>query len=207
MLIAPIINKWIFGVRPSSNDLFIITILAAVFFGLSSLSHLKEALSGGDITWFKNFGIYVIYFILGHLITIHIDSVRISSKNLVLIYLATIIIGVALNYILALHSLGNDNTIISDDTIIGFIATCSIFSLAAKLQPGEKHQKILHEGALNSFGIYLIHPLLLFFCFKFMSLSMSNENVIMISTIFITTCLSYILIATIRKTNFGRLIT
>ena len=207
MMIAPFINKWVFGIKPSSRDLVAIVTLGAIFFGISSISQLKEAVTASGIEWHKNFGIYIFYFILGHLIGSHIDNFRISVKTLLTTYISIIVTAIGLNYFLAINNIRDDNTIIGNDTVIGFLATCTAFTLAAKLNSKIKNGKLFNILAPNGFGIYLIHPFVLFFSFKTVSAFIDNNVGIMFLAIVTTACLSYLLTAALRKTYFGRLIT
>lgn len=207
MMIAPIINKWVFGVRPSVGDFKVVGVLAFVFFGLSSLAHLKKSFGFDEIVWFKEFGIYVFYFILGHQIGTYICECKVSVPTLVAGYLSLIVAAILLNYILVVNGIRNDNVVVGNDALLGFVGTCLVFSLVALLKPGKKNQTHLGRYAENGFGIYLVHPFILFFIFKLMSALTDNKVVTVFSAIVLTAAGSYLLIRTLRTTAFGRLIT
>jgi len=207
MLFTPALSKILQGDPLNSNDVKIFIIISIAFFSLSSLSNVKEAVTGSEITWFNNFGIYIFYFILGHLIPKHINSVKISEKMLLLIYISILAVSMLMNYVMANKGLRDDNMIIGDDTIFGFFAAIFFFTFITKVGPGKGISNELYTAAESSFGVYLIHPLILFF--------VSNITVLLafgaVSTIFLnisaTTALSFCAVHYLRKTGPGTRIT
>ncbi len=207
MVLTPLLNKWIHGTKPNFEDLKVIVVIFSVFFALSSLSNIKKILTNGGIEWFKSFGIYIVYFVLGHLIATHIKSIKISTQHLLIAYGAVILTTVTLNYFLAASGTRNDNAIIGNDTLLGFIGTLLFFTIVAKIKPGEQIKDSLCKAAANGFGVYLVHPFVLFFIFKLTYILTNNPTISILLAIVFTTIISFVLTATIRKTTFGRLIT
>jgi len=207
MMLTPLIHKWIYGTKPTFEDLKIIIIIFSVFFALSSLSNIKKAVTNNGFEWFKSFGIYIVYFILGYLIATNIKSIKISTQHLIVAYGAVILTTVTLNYFLAASGTRNDNAIIGNDTLPGFMSTLLFFTIIAKIKPGEKSKEVLYKAAENGFGVYLVHPFVLFFIFKITYILTNIPPVSILLAIAFTTIVSFVLTMTIRKTHFGRLIT
>ncbi|MBK8187789.1 MAG: acyltransferase family protein [Cellvibrio sp.] len=207
MILAPIINKWIYSLPPSIEDLKIVIFFAIFYFSMSSLSGFKMAFGSEEIEWFKNFGIYIIYFFLGHLIGSNMARFRFNPWVLVAIFISVLALAIVTNYILAVRGVRGDNIVIGDNTVLGFVATCSLFALAARLNIGKCVEELLHKYALNSFGVYLIHPFILFFSHKFMLSVTLNEVLALIGSILIAVMLSFFTTSMLRRSYFGSLIT
>lgn len=207
MLFTPALSKILQGEPLHSKDVKIFIIIAIAFFSLSSLSNIKYAATGSEITWFNSFGIYIFYFILGHLIPKHLASVKTPKKLLLLIYVSILTASMLINYVMASKGFRGDNIIIGNNTIFGFFAAISFFTLIAKVRPGEGISNELYTAAQSSFGVYLIHPLILFFVSNAtMTLTLGT-----FATIFLNICttatLSFCAIHYLRKAALGRRIT
>ena len=205
MLFTPILSKLVHGEKPSYIDLKVFFLIAIVFFAMSSLSNIKEAFSEG-IDWYSSFGVYVFYFMLGYLIPQNIKRINITSKNLMLIYVAVLLVCMAFNFGAVSLSYSDDNLFIGNDTIFGFLSAVLIFTIFAKIEPGENHSYLLSRITQNSYGVYLIHPLVLFFVSKIGVMLSLDPPVAIVASVVVVAIVSFFLVGIIRKSQYGRII-
>lgn len=207
MLLTPLLAKMLRGTPPDSRDLKIFFAISVAFFSMSSLSSVKEEVSEQRIIWFTDFGVYIFYFVMGHLIPKHINSVKIRENYLLLAYLSILASGMLLNYIMVSKGFRDDNMIFGNKTIFGFIAVMLLFTYIVKLKPGKAISIELHNAAKSSFGVYLIHPLILFFISKATAALTLDLFSAVFLNIMTTIILSFFAVHWLRKTSLGRQIT
>lgn len=206
MLLTPILSKFVHGEKPDFTDVKVFFLIAIGFFIMASLSNIKEAISSEGIEWFSSFGIYIFYFMLGYLIPQYIDRINISIKNLIFIYVAILLICMPLNFLAASAPNSDDNSIIGNDTVFGFVSAILFFTIFAKIQPGKAYSAVLGKMTQNSYGVYLIHPLILFFALRVCKSLSLSPPVSILASIVVVSIASFMTVGLIRKSKFGRLI-
>lgn len=153
---------------------FLITIAISKSIGSSELGAL----------WSK-YAPYMAYFIFGYLIFEHGllkgISFRITSIAFLISYLLTLCVQIYLKKIGMFH--GEGMTWYSSPFII--ITSMALFSALSKTNISEHAYRILKPISLNSFGIYLIHLIPMFFMLKIIE-GVNLNTIIKASTVCVT---------------------
>jgi len=203
--IAPFINQWICGVNPTTRDIKILFFIFSFLMIMNSFSLAKVNLTGKEISWFKSFTWYLIYFIAGYYLGKSELQKSISSQFLLLIFLTTVSICIGLNYFAVQFGITDISFICANDGFLGFILSLSAFCIFTRMSSQKSTNKSLETWASTSFGIYLIHPAILYFVQ--LNIFFNKKITHTLFSIVMTFLFSTLLVYLIRKTKAGRLIT
>jgi len=205
MLIAPFINQFLNGEKPTSNDLFILLTVMFFFFFLNGISIFSKEVLSINITWFKTFPWFIAYFIGGFYLDSYADRIRI--KNIILLLLITIIIllGSALNYF-SITSLGitKDYFVLNNYSPLVFVYSALIFLVVKKNSYCLKYNMIISKISEASFGMYLIHPIYILLLKNAFPSYYSIPIKYIPLSIILTTLASFFSISILRKSHFIR---
>jgi surface polysaccharide O-acyltransferase-like enzyme len=205
MLFAPYINKIILNEPISGREVKILCGIVLAFLLLNELDHVYTQLKDKPIQWFKTFIWFVPYFIGGYLIDRYSDQLRLSGSYIVLAILASLGLGIAMNYEVAARlGLFKDYLILGNDGLLIYVITFGVFILARRHMAEVKANKVIGSLSEASFGIYLLHPAFIFLINRYiLSGNISSYGVsgliAIAMTIFVTLLLSWLSIWLIRK--------
>jgi len=205
MAFTPFINNFTIGKPLNDKDIFILSILFLILYSMNWASSFIKYTEGVSIYWFKIFPIYICYFIMGY----YISAGRFVLKiNKIMIKSAIFIILLAVPYLnyLSCEKLGivKDYFIMNNYGPLVLILTILLFLLFYKYSNIFVENRFIISLSDSSFGIYLVHPLLLYYIRKIMSIHFNNNIYtipIMIVLLFI---MSFSLMYLIRKSKIGR---
>lgn len=207
MCITPFINQWIGGVKPEAQDLKILLGFFALLMLMNSVSIAKDAVTGKDISWFTNFAWYLTYFIAGHFLGKSDIQKSISTKFLATTFLAVLALCIGGNYFAVQKGITNIAFLCANNGILGFILALSAFCLFTRMTAAKSIHKSIEFWSTTSFGIYLIHPAILYFVQVQTAQFVSAKIPLTIASILLTFVISALLVLLMRKTSAGQLIT
>lgn len=161
MLFAPFINQFILGKKPSQKDLAVLLIVAAVFFLLNSIADLARETSGIFMYWHLLFQWYVIYFITGYYFDKYGDLLPVRKILLTVLIVATVLLGAGANFFLIdKYHIVKDYLVMNDKGVVSLVLSGAVFLVFKRYSP-VKGVRFFAAISANSFGIYLLHPMIL----------------------------------------------
>jgi surface polysaccharide O-acyltransferase-like enzyme len=207
MSMTPFINQWICGVKPELKDIKILFAIFSFFMAMNFLSLCKENLAGNEISWFKSFTWYLIYFIAGFYLGKSELQKNLSTRLLIIVFCTTLCTCIGLNYLAIQHGITNIAFICANNGIFGFILALSAFCIFTRMAQGKSTNKTLETWAATSFGIYLIHPAILYFVQTVTNRFFGAKIVQTLFAIIFTFIFSALFVYVMRKTKAGQIIT
>lgn len=207
MSITPFINQWICGLKPNLKDIKILFFIFSFLMSMNFLSLSKENLTGNDISWFKNFAWYLIYFIAGYYLGKSELQKNLSTRLLLIVFFTTLFICIGLNYLAVQRGITNITFICANNGIFGFILAFSAFCIFTRMAQGKSTNRTLETWAATSFGIYLIHPAILYFVQTVINQFFGIKTVQILLAIIFTFLFSALFTYLIRKTKVGLIVT
>ena len=205
MLFAPFINQFLNGNKPTLSDLRALLGVMFIFFILSGASTAAGSLLDIRMAWFKIFPLFIAYFISGYYINKYNASIP-AKNGVILLFLASlIIIGASLNYHAASsYGVFKDSLIMGTGGPITFLISALIFLLAKNNAAVLVENRIISTISRASFGMYLIHPVFIYFMSHGLPMYYSNGLTYIPLTIFVTLLASFLSIIFLRKIPFMR---
>ncbi|CAK8722795.1 hypothetical protein GCAAIG_12465 [Candidatus Electronema halotolerans] len=161
MLFVPFINSFVLGEKPSQTDLAVFLSAAALFFLLNTIADLARETSGIFMYWHLLFQWYIIYFIAGYYFDKYGESLSVKRILLALLIVLTVLLGAGTNFFLIeKYQIVKDYLVLNDKGIISFVLSMAVFLFFKKSAPA-KGIALIAAVSANSFGIYLLHPMVL----------------------------------------------
>lgn len=209
MLFAPFINKLILRETFNTSDIKILTWLILVFVIMAECAYIYQIAKGKPIQWFRIFVWYIPYFIGGYLIDRYIGLIKISSKTIITFGLASLVVGIFINYIIAARlEILKDSMVLRNEGLLVYILAFSTFTLARRHMEGIKENMFISSMAVNSFGIYLLHPLIIYFFHTEVIQRYTVNGLIAIPlTVAVTLALSWVIVSLMRRNQWLRIVT
>jgi surface polysaccharide O-acyltransferase-like enzyme len=204
MLVHPFLNGWLTGKKPGQADL---TAFFAVVAGLAVLhqtSLILEALKGLRMEWAGAFAWFVGCYVAGYVLETRLQK-PLPRWLLLGLILAVITAGSLGNFAFVMSHGLVDHPYLLPDAGVGVLAfTAAFFCLfkqyAAVLPPN----RLLASAAEASFGIYLLHPVFLYFLQQFLPMPRGGAAwYIPLAALGVFTA-SFAVIATLRRLSFFR---
>lgn len=158
MLFVPFINNFLLGQKPSRSDIAIFIAIASLFFFLNTVSDIARETSNIFMYWHLLFQWYIIYFIAGYYFDRNNSSLFV--KNIFFIFFIIALGSFANFFAIEKFNIVKDYLVMNDKGILSFIFAIAIF-LFFKKNFSAKESKLVSSISLYSFGIYLIHPMIL----------------------------------------------
>lgn len=160
MMLAPFVNQYLTGTKPSANDLLIFLLVVFFFFLLNGIAAVAKQVASLNVNWFRTAPWFLGYFVAGYYIDQYGAKLRVKNIYLVLIIISLTLVGMALNYVSA-TSLGvvKDYFILDNDRPLVFLIAICIFLLVSRLHVFSHPRKLVERLSDASFGIYLVHPI------------------------------------------------
>ena len=207
MAFAPFINKFVHGNKPTPLDFKLLLIVAFMFFILNQIAIIAESVLNLSIVWFKSFPWFVAYFILGYYLDQFFDKKAIKNRFIILSLICLFAIGIYLNYYLFItHNILRDSLVLGSTGPLVFLISALVFILIRQNAAKLKENCVISSISDSSFGMYLIHPVIIYMCVHMLP-SYSIKPLFYIPlTVFLTIALSFILIHFMRKIPAFRLV-
>lgn len=205
-LYIPFINKAILGLSFKPRDWQILCGLIVINASALWVSSLSQNLLEERISIFMNFPFFFIYLLLGFFASRNIKKIGISSVKLLIISVLVTAFACFLNFLLCAYSQTcRDYIVLNNLSPLTIVLTVSLFCAFCKLPDSWKQINIPSQIAQCTFGIYLIHPLILRGLINRYDLFDSFSDLIAIPTqIFATFIISFVAIYVLRTTPLGR---
>jgi len=207
MLFVPFINKWLIGDKPSSDDLRSLYYVFFFFFFLNGISSIAYNTLEIKIVWFKIFPWFIAYFIGGYYIDKYGNNFSISNTKILSAIIFLIFTGSIINYFFAHHyGILKDNLVLGSVSPFIFIIAFLIFLFAKVNSHRFKESKTISRVSEASFGMYLIHPVFIYFLRNVLSSYNLSASVNIFLTIILTALVSFFFIMALRKFSFMKII-
>lgn len=111
--------------------------------------------------WHLLFQWYIIYFIAGYYFDKYGESLSVKRILLALLIVLTVLLGAGTNFFLIeKYQIVKDYLVLNDKGIISFVLSMAVFLFFKKSAPA-KGIALIAAVSANSFGIYLLHPMVL----------------------------------------------
>jgi surface polysaccharide O-acyltransferase-like enzyme len=205
MLFAPFINQFVIGEKPSAADLLLFSAAAGLFFLLNSVADAAREISSIYMYWHLLVPWYIAYFIIGYFIDRHGARANVQAGLLIVAILLLVAAGAMANFlVIQQYSLVKDYFVLNDKGLPVFCFAILVFLLGRKSLFFAKESKIVASIAENSFGIYLIHPLLLDSLSRCVGRYSLSGDLFIPVLVIVTFVLSWGLIAVLRKNAWLR---
>ncbi|WP_203143025.1 acyltransferase [Marinobacter mangrovi] len=205
MLFAPFLNQYIRGEKPGLADFAALAILFFVFAALDQGSLLVKAVVDSDITWYAVFPLYILYFVGGYVIDRYPERFRFSPATLWGVVVTTVLVGAGLNAVLYRRfGIHEDFLILNNLGPLVILCTFAIFLLLRQQAEHLRARPGISAWSDASFGIYLIHPLLIF---ATMPLSRYFEGMLwlfIVLDVAVVAVLSFVIIRMLRRMAWFR---
>jgi len=207
MAFAPFINKFVHGNKPTPLDFKLLLLVAFMFFILNQVAIIAEDVLNLSIVWFKSFPWFVAYFILGYYLDQFFDKKVIKNRFIILSLVCLFSIGIYLNYYLFItQNILRDSLILGSTGPLVFLISALVFILirqnAAKLQ----ESRIISSLSESSFGMYLIHPVIIYICVHTLPNYGLNPLLYIPFVTLVTIILSFLMIYFMRKIPIFRFV-
>lgn len=162
ILYMPFVSKGLLGLRFQRQDWQIMGGLMLLTATLVWFSSLAKHLMQEKVTVFMHFPSFFIYLVLGFLISRHSHRIRLSISTLLGFFLGINTAAALINYwICEKFSTYLDYLVLNNLSPLTMVATASLFCIFCKLARPLSQLPIPSQLAQCTFGIYLVHPLLL----------------------------------------------
>ena len=168
MAFFPFLNNYILGVRPQARDFMALLAVAAPFYILSQISAVLSELFKFSMNWFSMFAWYIVYFVLGYFVSRYKEFGVLRSSALILPAVISMLCGVFLNYVVFSNFQNvKDQVVLVNNGIFLLAITVCLFAFFKKNEAALRESKTVSRIAEASFGIYLIHPIYIYFLRKY----------------------------------------
>lgn len=199
MIAAPFINMLLIGEKPTQNEVKILLTVFFLFFTMNAF------LKNYGIAWYKTFPWYIGYFIGGFFIEKYGTQYKRYNYSLIIIISSLTALGALLNYFsISRFDIIKDNFILGSTSPLVFLITFSIY-LYAKNNISFEH-RLIQRVSDASFGMYLIHPVILYFIRHFLFHFNIKPYLSIPITLMVTSLTAFITIEFIRRYRFFRYI-
>lgn len=161
MLFFPFLNGYLLGTKPSRDEFIALFSVFAFLMLLSQAGSLLGAAKNVTVGWYAVFPWYFAYLVMGYVLDRHADSLRLGNAAMALSIAGLLAVGILLNWVVAdrFAAFGDHYVLINNGIVVLFI-TLAIFTLFRKNAHRFSRNRLVALVADASFGIYLVHPLL-----------------------------------------------
>lgn len=206
MVFAPFINQFVNGRKPKPGELSILLAAALGFLALNELSEVITLTSLAPFYWFRLFVWFIPYFVMGFYIDQHGDRLGLKSAYAMAALAGIVLAGAGLNYYFAAYQgIVKDYLIMNNEGPLVFLMAGLVFFLARKHAGALKGTPWVRRFSDASFGVYLVHPLLMnFFKGQVRWLDGYSPTAQIPALIALTTAASFGLVLLIRKNRVMR---
>lgn len=167
MMFVPFINGYITGKKPELEDFCFLLAAIAIFMTLNQISSMGRDIIGKGMSWFKLFPWFLGYLLMGYCIDHYQDRIRLSNKLAAFMLVILLALACMLNfYSVSRLGIVKDYFILNNTGILCFMVTALIFYLFSSNRQAFPESGVIRSIAAASFGIYLVHPVFLFFLKK-----------------------------------------
>lgn len=203
-LIVPFINRALLRMKPSPVQAGLLLLAFTMLLGWNQFG----AVTAGrplETQWFGVLPWYAGYFAAGYLLDACHDGLRVGTRLAAGIVVLAAAAGIGLNYA-ACHTFGviSDDFILSDTGPMVFLITAGIFLLARRNRHLFKESPLIRALSGASYGIYLLHPLVIYTVQNYFASYFQHGLLFMPLTFALTLAISFCLIYAMRKLRFGR---
>jgi surface polysaccharide O-acyltransferase-like enzyme len=208
MLIAPFLNNYLCGKKPEGRQLLMLPIIGAILFALHQTSTMAYILNGKGFGWYTKFIWFIIYFMMGYIIDQYYHKIKLNKLLVVIALIAVILTGFFVNfYLVAKHNIMKDWLVMANEGVIVFLMALVVFYLFRSGQHIFKENKIIRILSNASFGIYLIHPVFMYFTFHRIPKVYQSNIGFMFLAIIAVLLASAITVTLLRKFKIFRMVT
>ncbi|WLE96799.1 MAG: acyltransferase family protein [Candidatus Electrothrix communis] len=204
MLFVPYINNVVTGKKTTRKEFTVFILLASIFFLLNTVSDLAREISNIYMYWHLLFQWYIVYFIGGYFLDKYGKSFSFGKRALVFVIVILVAVGSLGNFLIVerFHII-KDYLFLNDKGIVSLLLSFSVFLFFRRYTPDFCPAQIAAVSK-NSFGIYLVHPLILdLLSSVFYKFSLPGyAHILLISPL--TFIISYFFITIIRKNGYLR---
>lgn len=207
MAFAPFINMFIHGCKPTSLDFKILLSVMFIFFILNEISILTEDILQLKIVWFKSFPWFIAYFILGYYLDQFFSKETIKNKVIIFSLLCLCGMGVYLNYQLFItYNVLRDSLVLGSVSPLVFLISVLVFILFRQNSTKLKDSSVISSISDSSFGMYLIHPVIIYIFVHTLSNYSQQPLLYMPLVLMATILISFMLIFLMRKVSVFRVV-
>jgi surface polysaccharide O-acyltransferase-like enzyme len=188
-------------------DFKILLSVVFVFFILNEVSIISKDVFELNIVWFKSFPWFIAYFILGYYLDQFFSHKVIKNRVVIVSLIGLVMIGVYLNY----HFYITQN-ILRDSLVLGstgpfvFLISALVFILVRQNAVKFQENKMVSQISDTSFGMYLIHPVIIYTCVHNLPNYSELPLLYMPLVILVTILMSFTIIFYMRKLSIFRLV-
>lgn len=206
VLYIPFINKAILGLPFKPRDWKILCSLIILNISAFWISSLSKSLLEEKMSVLMNFPFFFIYLLLGFFASRNIKKIKLSSLKLLIIAVILTTLACLLNFLVCAYSKTcSDYIVLNNLSPLTILITASLFCAFCKLTESFTRFRIPAQIAQCTFGIYLIHPLILQGLINESDFFNSLAGPVAIPIqIFATFSLSLVTIYIVRTTALGR---
>jgi surface polysaccharide O-acyltransferase-like enzyme len=205
-LLAPLINRAALRMRPSATQA---GLLLLAFTMLMAWNQIATVTAGTpqDRGWLLSLPWYAGYFAAGYLIDTCQEGLKVGNRFAAGAIVLAAAAGIGLNYA-ACHTFGviSDDFILSDTGPMVFVITTGIFVLVRRNRHLFRASPMIRALSEASFGIYLLHPLVIYTVQNYFSSYFQYGFLFMPLTFAFTLATSFCIIYGVRKLRAGRFV-
>ncbi|WP_158946664.1 acyltransferase [Pseudodesulfovibrio cashew] len=208
MLFVPFVNMIIIGKKATSRDYYVLIAIIVIFSILLQSTLILQVVKNIKFNWYISSMTFVGLMLVGYIISKKYDTINFNSKVAIIIVLLLSLIGAILNYTVAVKlNIHKDNFVIIAGGPLSLIISSFIFYAFAKVGGHLRPSKLLSSIADTSFGVYLLHPAIIFLSLKAFPV-LKSLGIIEIPILFcITFTISHCTIYCMRRITIFRYIT
>ncbi len=207
LLFVPFINKFITGKPADLGDMLALIGLGILFTGLNLAAGMANDLAGITVDWFTRFPWYMLYLVLGYLIFRYKDALAIAPVVFVIAFCALVFMGAIANFqIVSTYSVIKDWLVLSNDGVVTFAVTLSVFIIFAKNSHRFSETRLISSLSEASFGIYLVHPVFILLFQKLFTAHLQNAWLFLTLMILLTFFCSYLAIVLMRRVRWLKVV-
>ncbi|MFP5221552.1 MAG: acyltransferase [Acidobacteriota bacterium] len=161
MLFFPFLNGYLLGIKPSQSEFIAMFAVFALLMLMSQADSLLGAVKNVHLGWYAVFPWYFAYLFMGYVLDRHAASLRLGNLGVMASIAGLIAVGVCLNWIVAdRFAAFGDHYVLINNGILVLLITLAIFTFFKNNAHRFSRNRLVSLVADASFGIYLIHPLL-----------------------------------------------
>lgn len=207
MLFAPFINLFVRGEAPGLRDFAWLAGLFLLFAAVHQAAVVVEEASGTEIAWYALFPLYLLYFIGGYVLDRFQDRIHCPASVLIAVIAGTIALGAVLNFGLYRYAgIEKDYLALYNVGPLVILCTFAVFQLLRQNAHRLNARPSISAWSDASFGIYLIHPLLIFVSMPLSAFFEDWLALFMVLDIAGVALVSFLLISLLRRLAWFRLI-